>query len=248
MSGGIKLRIRLLLEPRGEVTIPFNYNRYLNAYIYSNLDKGTSDILHTDQGYKFFVFSNLLFSDKEITKEGLKTASGIKWFIASPYVEFIKELGERLLKDPFLKIGKTQLPIAKIQILRKRAIQPETHFSTISPIAVSTGKKINDKLVHDYLRPDKKDFFIRLKQNLLSKFYSFYGKLPKDQSFTITITGPVKENLIYIKETPIKAYDMHFIFRGNSKLMEFAMDAGLGEKNSMGFGMVTINERVGRRN
>jgi len=46
--------------------------------------------------------------------------------------------------------------------------------------------------------------------------------------------------LVDYKGTKIKAIMAPFVVRGSPELMEMGYEAGFGEKNSMGFGMVEV--------
>ena len=42
------------------------------------------------------------------------------------------------------------------------------------------------------------------------------------------------------RSTDLIAFEMPFLLRGDSALMEIAYEAGIGEKNSLGFGMIEV--------
>jgi len=239
----VNTRIKILLDPMKRVTIPFNYNYYLSSAIYSRLYSKTADLIHNSPRFKFFVFSDLIFSkDRIIDKYGIITDKPIKWFIGSPYIELLRELGENLVANPIIHIGKIKLTVPSITVLKKQKLEDGDNFATISPICVSKPIVKNGKMQPRFLRPDTTEFFDYVKKNLLRKYVYYFGKGPENANFDLEITGPVKERLIQIKNTNVKAYHMHFTFKGNRKLIEFAFDSGLGEKNSMGFGMVVKDE------
>ncbi len=107
--------------------------------------------------------------------------------------------------------------------------------------------KRDDGKIRD-LNPGDLRFYTALQQNLIKKYNSFYGDYDGDEYVKVVPEmNSVKRKRITIDKngTPThhRAYLMHFEMEADPKLVKFAYDCGLGEKNSMGFGMVSFVEK-----
>ena len=66
-----------LQNQSGGVLFPFNYNHILTSVIYNNLLVAGIDLdFHDSKDFKFFTFSNIIFSKFELTKNGINSIDG----------------------------------------------------------------------------------------------------------------------------------------------------------------------------
>ena len=91
-------------------------------------------------------------------------------------------------------------------------------------------------------------------KNILNKYLSLYDQEPDDADFGCTLDekfiadrgGPQKiSKLITIKqgrsdETKVRGFMCPLTIEGNPELIKLAYESGLGEKNSLGFGMLGL--------
>jgi CRISPR-associated endoribonuclease Cas6 len=77
-----------------------------------------------------------------------------------------------------------------------------------------------------------------LKKNLVKKYKRLYKEEKDDISFSKPFS--TKMMRIQIKDTFHRASLMVFEACGDSELLQLGYEAGFGEKNSMGFGMVKV--------
>ena len=114
-------------------------------------------------------------------------------------------------------------------------------FRTLSPICIST-KRENDSI--EYVSPENEGYGRMLINNLKEKYLAFYGKpFEGDESFEFELLSHAKSRLITIKAntpemTKVKGFHFNFRLKADTTLMHLMYEAGLGEKNSIGFGMV----------
>ncbi|MEM3609783.1 MAG: CRISPR-associated endoribonuclease Cas6, partial [Candidatus Anstonellales archaeon] len=76
--------------------------------------------------------------------------------------------------------------------------------------------------------------------NLYKKWVAFYSKEPPRRNLVIKPLGPVKTRRIQIKNNFHVASMMNLMLVGDPALIAFAYNTGLGQKNSMGFGMISV--------
>lgn len=128
-------------------------------------------------------------------------------------------------------------------------------FSLLSPLTVSTMKEYHGRLQTHYLFPDDPRLSELLRSNIINKYVSLYDHEPEDTSFNCRLdeeyirrkkaTGKRITTLITIKEghseeTRVRGFMCPLTLEGNPELIALAYESGLGEKNSMGFGMMEV--------
>ncbi|HEY9246949.1 MAG TPA: CRISPR-associated endoribonuclease Cas6, partial [Candidatus Methanoperedens sp.] len=90
--------------------------------------------------------------------------------------------------------------------------------------------------------PTEPKFYENLHRNLVERFNEFYGKAPSDY-FDVTETADIKPKRIKIAESYRRCSLMSLKIQASPELLKFAYDAGLGEKNAMGFGYMEIMDK-----
>ena len=115
-------------------------------------------------------------------------------------------------------------------------------FMAISPIYVKTLRSENGKLREFDLYPSEPKFYENLHKNLVERYSEFYGASPEKEHFDIVEVSGIKPKRIKIAGHFRRCSLMRLRIQANPELLEFAYDAGLGEKNAMGFGCVEVVE------
>ena len=246
-----------LTSQRLPCTIPFAYAHNLAAIIYRFLDHASHDyarFLH-DEGYqlgakrfKLFTFSQLLIPKRTLSSQGIICQSHeLFWQIASPVTEFVEHLAQGLLQLGQMRLGEHELLIARVQVVPRPRFSHEMHLRCLSPIVVSAAQERDGRLLARYLRADDPRLSEALRQNLLKKFRVVYGREPYTSELRVEFDreylrrkGEEIYRLVDYKGTKIKAIMAPFTVRGSPELIEIGYEAGFGEKNSMGFGMVEV--------
>ena len=119
----------------------------------------------------------------------------------------------------------------------------DCEFQALSSVSVSI-KRENGSV--EYVSPEKEGYGRMLINNLKEKYLAFYGKsFDGDDSYEFELLSPAKSRLITIKAntpemTKVKGFHYRFRLKADDELMRIMYEAGLGEKNSIGFGMVEI--------
>jgi CRISPR-associated endoribonuclease Cas6 len=237
--------------------IPFHYPYSLTAVVYRFLDHASHDyarFLH-DEGYrlgakrfKLFTFSQLLIPKRTLTPRGIICQSHeLFWQIASPVTEFVEHLAQGLLQLGQMRLGELELLIARVQVVPRPRFSHEMHLRCLSPIVISVAQERDGRLLARYLRADDPRLSEALRQNLLKKFWVVYGRAPHDSELSVEFDkeyvrrkGEEIYRLVDYKGTKIKGIMAPFVVRGSAELIEIGYEAGFGEKNSMGFGMVEV--------
>jgi len=245
------LRIKIKFIHSGRIIVPFAYNEAIQGWIYRNLKRPLADFLH-DQGFivgkrrfKLFTFSRLLGKIK-VKNEAFEVGSPFYLIVSSPYNEILQSLAENLLKKPEVEIAGQRLFIESISVEFTPELNGETEIKMLSPVTVySTLLTGNGRKKTYYYSPLENEFAQLLKENLLKKFRAFYQKEPESADFSIEPVRVSKkdEKIVTYKGFIIKGWMGRYRLAGTPELLRLAYEAGLGAKNSQGFGCFEV---VGR--
>lgn len=242
------MRLEIILKGKNNFKVPFNYNHILSAIIYNKIaDLNFANELHSSKLFKFFTFSQIYIPKRRIVKDGIIAKDGvISFYISSPNDFLIKSLVDGFLEDLEISFQNQKLTIQKIEALKTPEFSSKSEFKTLAPIIVRTKKEINGELKIWDLAPSDK-FFKSLENNLIKKYIKFNNLTKTDKKINIySDMNFVKRKRISINKgnatTHHRAYMMDLILEGDLNLIEFAYDVGIGEKNSMGFGMIKLLE------
>ncbi|KAA6324121.1 hypothetical protein EZS27_026512 [termite gut metagenome] len=254
-----KLTLRVEKEYFGNA-IPINYQYEQSAVIYRILSKSSEQYaawLH-DNGFqlghkrfKLFTFSRLIVPQYGIDKERERLiiqSDTVEW-----YISFLPERStERFIQGIFMsqsfEIGDSRscvrFSVQDVEVMPALAYREEMTFETMSPICISTK---DDNRQIKYLSPSDLKAEGNIKLGLMHKYEAFYEKQYAGSlnfAFQVLVNDP-KPVLIRIKagtaeETRIKGYMCRFRIGLPEVLMKLMYESGIGEKGSLGFGMVKL--------
>uniref|UniRef100_A0A7C2K3H2 CRISPR-associated endoribonuclease n=1 Tax=candidate division WOR-3 bacterium TaxID=2052148 RepID=A0A7C2K3H2_UNCW3 len=238
------------------VVLPIHYNSLVQAFIYKNLDEWLATKLH-DEGFKdptskrsikFFTFSRLISINNRIKiREKHAIFHGeICLVVASPYNEFIQSFGSNLLKKNKFEIGNEIFELVSIEVEPTPEYAEKVLVKTISPITVySTVLTLDGKKKIYYYSPFEEDFEKLLLKNLQRKARIWFGKDIYGGSIKPFKVTKKDEKILLHHGNLVKGWDGIFELSLPPELFQLAFEAGLGAKNSSGFGCIEI---FGRNN
>jgi len=237
-------------------------NQYLlQAMVYNLLDPEYADFLHKEgfvykgkRHFKLFSFSKLYSSAPIKLKDDLVFFQPpIRLVITSPINSILKQLATNALSLGEIKLGNNLLTCKEVKIESPCVDSEEIECHTLSPIVCySTLKKYDKSSFTYYYSPKEREFSEQIYANLIKKFQIIAPQedIP-DGTIKIEFTGRAREEVKFFSprdNRPIKGWSGKFWLYGPKVLLQVALDAGLGAKNSAGFGCIELlsNER-GRR-
>ncbi|MBN2186285.1 MAG: CRISPR-associated endoribonuclease Cas6 [Dehalococcoidia bacterium] len=243
------MRFKISLHPeKARFELPYNYNYPLASAIYSFLGRGDasfSDFLHDEgfyddgKAFKLFTFSPLFCSQRKAVKNGLLLQGQVHWFISSPREEFVSGLAQGVLQQGFLSLVHQRLIVEQVEVLSQPSFESRMSFRTLSPIVISTGElNSNGKFHKKYLSPEEPEFTRVFETNLRRKHKACYGEEPSTERISLELLRTPQSKLLDYKGTKVRGWFMHFIAEGSPALIRIGYEAGFGEENSAGFGMV----------
>ncbi|WP_197071916.1 CRISPR-associated endoribonuclease Cas6 [Geobacillus kaustophilus] len=225
--------------------IPVNYNHFLQAVIYRHLSPEFAEFLH-NQGYivdrrrfALFSFSRLIGPHDYVSaSKMLVFQNTAKLMLSSPIEQFIREITQVLLMEG-IRIGSQFLRVTSIQTEIFKVEKSVIEVETLSPVvAYSTLLRSDGRRYTKYFHPGEKDFQRIISDNLVRKAKLIYGTDLTFAPVSIDSIGDFRKQIVLYKNTIIEAYNGKFILEGDSRLLQAAVDAGLGGKNSCGFGCI----------
>ena len=167
------------------------------------------------------------------------------FILSSPDTKVVESIISGLLKEPYFNLYKEKFVVFNIKALKQKNIKNFCTFKTLSPILVRVKRQQEDgKVVVWELYPTDKKFYENISKNLVKKYEKYYGKYLTDDHFNITDVEEFKPKSIVIGSGKRATYNrcslMTFSVDASNELLQFAYDAGLGEKTAMGFGCLDV--------
>lgn len=255
------MRFKIVLQTQPEIIgceLPINYQYPLQAAIYRILAQSDLSFstwlhengyeLHRSKRFKLFTFSNLIIPQYGINKERERLV--IKSDLVTLFISFLPEKStQRFIQGLFQKqsiqiadyLSGVQFIVREIQGMSPLDYYPDMIFKTLSPVCVSCR---NDHGRMDYLAPTDPRYELGILTGLLARYDAIHGHPYKGDPYChIELLNEPKSTLVRIKagtrdETRVRGYRYQFKIDLPNELMHIAYESGLGEKGSMGFGMI----------
>ena len=248
------MRIFLRLRSLKDCAYDLKYFHKLQGFVYSLIRDSPYSLLHDKKGNKFFCFSNL-FPVRSIVKNG----DVRNLIISSPDSFFIKFLENKLQKlsdsNTLINIGEMHFQIEKVSLVKPK-IKRSCRLISATPIIVripeekyeiyEIPKELRKKRYVYWRKEFSFNAFIKqLNENLFKKYNEFYKqKIEEFQLFEQFVFKKEVCNHVVMDGREIKTIGSiwEFVFsyldKEAKKILEFGIDCGFGERNSLGFGFI----------
>ncbi len=256
------MRLILKLQAAKDQAYDMKYHHKLQGFVYGLLEGTPYVKLHDRRGYKFFCFSNIFPSrgEKADPSEDMKKGEIRNLLISSPEAGLVAAMRDRLDRigeeRAFVNVGEMSFVLESLDLIEPR-IGSSCRLITGTPIVL----RIPRKRFEEYGIDPPKDFeyvywrkewpfepFVKqLEDNLFKKYREFYGREMEE--------FPVFEQFEFRKEVPVRVvmkegevtyigslwkFSFSCLEGEKRELVEFGLEAGLGELNSLGFGFINL--------
>ncbi|MEM2100803.1 MAG: CRISPR-associated endoribonuclease Cas6 [Candidatus Nitrosocaldus sp.] len=212
--------------------------------------------LHDKDGYKFFCFSNI-FPYSSMMKKGERKYL----LISSPSSEFINYIAKELKKyknDHIITLNNMKFLLKDIEVIDykiKRDCRDDTiRLITATPIIIRIPRRKYEKFNLNLRNPYKyiywrkehpiELFIEQLENNLYKKYEIFTGIMPVRELIIDRLMFKKQVSLrlnIHNNEHIVIGTLWEFIFhKPVNELVQFGLDCGFGERNSLGFGFMNL--------
>ncbi|MCX7795377.1 MAG: CRISPR-associated endoribonuclease Cas6 [bacterium] len=249
------MRIKLSYEilEGDKIILPVHYNYHIHGLIYRTFSNELASRLH-DGGFivgkrpfKLFTFSRILEKGK-LMKNGkdakLIFGRKISFYFSSSVDNIVADLGEMSFKRREFSICGQRIYLSQLEVITPPRLEGRVLIKTLSPLTVySTFKKEDGEEVFHYYKPYEEGFQKLIEDNAKKKYRAVYEKEPdglrlhiKPYKFSIE----KNHSVVFFKNNPIEGWTGIYELSGSPELITVTYNAGLGSKNSEGFGMWDI--------
>ena len=231
------MRLKVSLKPVDGFSRPNKHA--VQGFIYNMLGDSPYDIRHDEPRFKFFTFSDFF-----VDSSGRWT-----FVVSSPDGDFVKTLHSSIKEHPTIFLGNDEAEVAELKVF---SLPLRRAFQTGSPIVLYRDAQRGEYFkLHEHR--DLRFFLDRLKENAEKKYNAFYGdSFHLDGPMFDRVLPKVRRNGkldVYVKVVkegrpfPVIGSNWELLWKervraGERRFYRFMMDAGLGEKNSLGFGFL----------
>jgi CRISPR-associated endoribonuclease Cas6 len=252
LNQGGKMKVEIILSAIGtnEVVLPRINLNILQSFVYSIFSPERARFLH-DSGYqyqnrkfKLFTFSWLVGKKKRIEEKHIVFQSPVKLVLSSPLTPVLEDLASGALNKEQMRLGNNNLICNSVKVFREPETTEDMRVKALSPITCySTMYKKDGTPYTVYYSPFEEEFKEQIHNNLVKKFSLVFPEknLPESKVVIKPIGKPRLQVALFRADDPrpIKGWWGNFRLTGPKELLSVAIDAGLGAKNSSGWGCVT---------
>lgn len=243
------MRLHIVFYSEHPVILPWHYPHLLHGFLYGAIAKASPHLggfLH-DQGfvagnhrYKMLVFSRLYPRRASSHPGGLSLTPPIHWWVSSPLPAFMEALAVTLLTEREVILGAARLEVERVEVEPLPELSGRVMCETLSPLVASTGVRKGEKLHKRFLSPEEPDFWRVVELNLKRKAASLGISVSSGAAVRFEAVGEWRSRLFLAQGTQVRGYEGRFLMEGEESLLHLAYEAGLGERNSQGFGMFRV--------
>lgn len=252
LAVGFSVRAIIHLSPTTSdgAVVPIHYNAVVQAMIYSSWNPLMAAFIHErgfpleSRSFRLFVFSRL---SGPYQRQGafLRYHGPIALQFASPIQALVEDLTSAWLRQGIVRLGSSRLSVDSIDLKPAPSIAGDVLVRTLSPVTVyETLHAPDGRAKTYYYAPTEREFGTLCGVNARRKLAAFRGRgeATGDLSVSPADGRPHRQVIISYKGTVVKGWTGAFRLSGPPDLIQMVLDAGLGAKNSQGFGMVEIWE------
>ena len=246
------MQLTLIFQSPGPVRLPIQYNHLVQGLIYHGLENPVLRKFLHEQGFPFekrrfklFTFSRLMGQKTSFQQEKgqLILDPPLNLVICSPIPIILQELGTSFLRRGRARLGQTQLEVSQINVDDPCISEKRAVVRMLSPLTVySTLPSTNGRNFTYYYSPFEPRFSELIHANLIKKFKLIRGGPPLNENFIIEPLNVTEKDhkITRYKNFIVKGWMGDYELRGDPDLLQVALNAGLGAKNSQGYGCCTL--------
>jgi len=230
------MRFIVRLRTTNDATIPINYQHALSSALYSFIKEANPDLsssLHYSNDFKFFNFSNLKIPRNSIKGPvvHLKKGTSVMFNFSSPAADILEATVSGMLSTGKMGILGADFEIETIEMLKTPDFSGRALFRTLSPVYIDilrNGERWD-------LLPTDPEWRQRIEENSRKKYAHYFGRDYKGD-FEIEQVRRMSSKRIEVHGQWWVSANVEFIQKAGPDMIKFLWDAGIGRKNSQGFG------------
>ncbi len=242
------MRVNLQLRAAESLRLPVHYNSILQGFIYRNLGAAVAERVH-DMGWadgkrhlRLFTFSRL---QGRFVRQGdyLNFFGPLSILVASPVEDILESFALNLVKARTVRLGESEVELVSVEVTMPDRYRRPVLLKALSPItAYSTLQTPDGRKKTYYYAPQEPEFGRQVLENLRRKIRTWSGEDIPIDGMNFRPVRVSNRNLVVAryKGTIIKGWTGIYELDAPEPYFRMALDAGLGAKNSQGFGFVEV--------
>lgn len=250
------MQLTIFFSAPGQVAVPVQYGHLLQGLIYSQMENPVLRSYLHEHGFalgkrrfKLFTFSRLMgrASRYDEATGHLMLTPPLRLVVCSPIPFILQELGTGFLRQGQVRVGNTRIEVKEMATAAPRVMQDTVRVRMISPlVAYSTLSGADGRSYTYYYSPFEPRFSELVGANLAKKHLLIHGRPAPNGGFTIRPVRVENRDLkvTRYKDTIVKGWMGDYELTGDPALLQVALDAGMGAKNSQGYGCCTVLEEA----
>lgn len=245
---------RLELKTVTPVSLPLAYNSLQQGAIYNLISTrdSYSDFLH-DEGYSsgrgtFKAFCFGPFQGASLVNRTTKTITfkdKVDWEIRSHDPEFCDAFLEGLRRKASLTFGRCEMDIVSCEAMEADILSKSLLIRMRSPLVIYNTLVVEGTSKTIYHDPLDAGYEKMIDDNFRNKYLSVCGEEPMGGiSLTFDRITAADKCVTHFRDTWITGWRGIYRLKGSIENLVFAYETGLGVKNSEGFGMFDVVDRL----
>jgi len=242
------MRLLISFTAAGPVALPVQYGHLLQGLIYRQMENPVLRSYLHEHGFtlgkrrfKLFTFSRLTGRAASYDRETgrIVLTPPLRLVVCSPIPFILQELGTGVLRQGQVRLGDVRLDVKEMATAAPRVTGDTLRVRMLSPLVTySTLSGTGGRNYTYYYSPFEPRFGELVGANLAKKHLLIHGRPAPGNGFGIRPVRVEERDLkvTRYKETVIKGWMGEYELRGDPGLLQTALDAGLGAKNSQGYG------------
>lgn len=257
------MRIKITFKnPKRKTYLPINTNYYLVKLIkqltfeYRRYLSSLLPVEQSSKGFDLYTFSQLIIPERKIENFMIGILSReFFWYVASPYYQFLGILAKELRRHKRFKIYDVYFEVDNVRFVPEPEFRDnEAQFTCLSPVTVlkeNKGRKPKSDF-KKYALPDNNEFFAMLKKDIRDKYQVIHKKaidhlefdLEFDKDYIRRRNNRITKVITLEKESErqeqVRCVLAPFKIKAEPEVLKVIYDAGIGQLNALGFGMVEM--------
>ncbi len=250
------MQLTLHFDAPAPVAVPVHYGSLVQGLIYRQIQNDALRSYLHEHGFplekrrfKLFTFSRLMGEAVRYDRAGgyLVFVPPLRLVVCSPINFVLQEIGSGFLRQGRVRIGDARLEVKEVEAVKPRVRDHVIRVRMLSPVVMySTMPRQDGRSYTYYYSPFEPRFAELIGANLAKKYLLIHGHPAPEDGFAIYPAAVTDRDLkiTRYKETIIKGWMGEYFLRGDTELLQVALGAGLGAKNSQGYGCCVLSEEL----
>lgn len=238
------MEINVHIELEKPLVLPINYNHIIQSIIYNALSvmPDYASFLHESgyvrggRQYKMFSFSQLV-GKYRINNKKIIFDSCVEFKVRSPEPLLINLLDVSFCNYG-ISFGNNHFENVETVLSDYTVENHNLVIKMLSPLTVYSTDNFTEETY--YFSPFEAQFYEAVSQNFVRKYKTFFGIIPQEPIRMYSTEKNIRKFVTRYQGKYIIAWFGTFILTGERKYLDFLYQAGLGSRNSQGFGMFDI--------